>query len=939
MICSKCGKELSGDAKFCDFCEAERIEILHADNEFVLETAAIIPESPELHDVPEIPDIPAIPESPVIHENNTEPFAVEIPQETSFAIAEEQPAFSIIDKIKGFAKRVPEFIKNVPEYIKRTPELAKSIWERILEIAKKLGWVKFGSICAVTVAVIVGLVFALNFAFNRAGFVHTFLGDKKYALSMMQQDTFGNTAITALSGNSPLNDIVPADGVTVELNVETNLPVSESEEMNANFAAMNSLNAVLGLKPDGGDLNGMVQIIENGTELARADMLLSNDRLYLLAPDTKPLYSKTGYNTASTDIAALSEISDKAEFTFGKPDIGGFNGKMMTVILRGQVIKELMNVDFAESSVFTIKYYINNNNTLAGSRYTLVSDTGETELFRLDNPKSGFSMSAKNGKSELKLLQEKTSDAEGRLVITRNSGSSRTFVVEYTGLERKSLLNMDLILGKFTCAELNGEFKIGNAVLDSVTVELWDDNGSLGVAADISSNGAKFTANAKITSGYESTKIDTTDALDMKTLESADWDGIFTSVTEHYLPIWSASKFMNSVIFDGQRLKGVIELRYNIINRERLVKGNYAGYNSDTLAESENYARRVYLSTLVYSDGITLYNPAPNIVKLYFDKNGKFSVIENTALSDALIDNISKIEMKSAYVEIVLRKGEKNNGLCGVTVIRTDDKTKIPSNLPSVYNFLDTEFAWGGEDNIGYVGAFAAGVFPKLSNVASGKGGDAETAYNKLFSSVADYDKIAEKTLLAFKDYVSNNGLTIDSGGNRTILFKADTNGNWNLSSTTSWLLGNEYALEKHMSEQIPNVKNKYIYVYIDKMGRAIAASVSDKDIALSVPAFTIGETTWWSVCEGNYDGEIIGTYPKLRGFSGTFSEEIKAALKGEWKQGNNLVTISDDNIAGVKTVTPNSGYVEITLSNNRKYLFDFDGIMIDKDMKIYRKS
>lgn len=937
MICIKCGNELSADAKFCDFCGAEQVEIPHNDDGFVLETAGIIPESPEYNESPEFPDIPAIPESPVFNDN-AEPFAVEIPQEPPL-VAVEQPAVSLADKVKGFARRVPELVKNIPEYIKRAPELAKSLWERILEIAKKLGWVKFCSICAGAVAVIVGLVFVLNFAFNRAGFVHALSGDKKYALSMIQQDSFGTMAITALSGNLPLAGIVPEEGVTVELNAETNLSVSDSEEMNTNVAALNSIKAVLGLKPDGADLNGTAQITENDAELARADMLLSDGRLYFLAPDTEPLYMETGYNTASTELSAISEISDNAEFAFGKPDVGGFNGKMMTVILRGQVVRELMKVDFAESSVLTIKYYINNNNTLAGSRYTLVSDRGEAELFWLDNPKSGFSMFAKNENGELKLLQEKTSDTGGRLVITRNSGSSRTFTVEYTDFERKNLFGKDLILGKFTCSDINGEFKIGNAVLDSVTLEFRDNNGALDVTAELSSNGAKFTVNAKITSGCESAKIDTSHALDVKTLETADRNKIFTSVTEHYLPTWSASQFMNSVKYDGQQLRGIIELQYNIINRERVVKENYAGYDSDTLSESENYARRIYLGTAVYSDQITLYNPSPTIVKLYYDKDGKFYVIENTALSDVLIDNFSKNEMKSAYVEITLRKGEKNNGLCGVTVIRTDDKSKIPSNLPSVYNYLDTEFAWGGENNVGYIGAFAAGTFPKLNNVASGKGGDAETAYNKLFSSVSDYDKIAEKTLVAFKDFISDNNLSVGSGGNRTVLFKADANGNWNLSSTARWLLGNEYALEKYMSEQVSNAKNKYIYVYIDKNGNAAAASVSDKDTSLSVPMFTVGETTWWSVCEGNFDGDIIGTYPKLRGFSGTFSDSVKSALKGKWKQGNNLVTISDDNLSHVKTVVPNSGYVEVTLDDGRKYLFDLDGIMIDEYMKIYRKN
>lgn len=915
MKCSKCGSELSDDAKFCDYCGA-RIDISEKDGEFIPETAAIIPESPELHEAPEIPDIPAIPESPVIHD---ERFAVEIPEEPPLVNAEEE---------------------RIPALPGRIKALAKSVWRRILEVSKKLGKAKLISIGAGAVIIIVGAVFALNFAFNRAGFVHAFSGDKKYALSMMEQDAFGNMAIAALSGNSPLTSIVPTDGVTVNLNIQTNLPISENDEMNTNLAALNYLTAVLGVHPNGADLRGMAQITENGKELARADMLFTNGRLYLIAPDAKPLYIETDYSTMSMDnLDALPEISDKAEFVFGVPDIGGFNGKMMTVSLRGQNIKELMAVDYAESAVFTIKYYINNDNTLAGSCYTLVSDTGETELFWLDNPKSGFSMSVKKGESELKIIREKSSDTAGRLVITRNSGSSRTFVVDYTDFERKNLFGKDLILGKFTCANLGGELKIGKAVPDSIALELRDDDGSLGVIVNVSAEDATLLANAKITSGFTPAEIDTTAALNTKTLESADWDEIFTAVTEHYLPVWRSSKFANTVTSDNWRLNDIIESRYNIINRERLVKANYAGFNADTFTESNNYAQRIYLSTVVYSNEITLYNPSPNVIKLYFDKNGNFSVIENNSLSDNLINYISKMDMKSAYVEITLRKGENNNGLCGVTVIRTDDKSKLPLVRPDVFNYLDTEFPWGDEESVGYIGAFAAGTYPRLSNVADGKGGEAEIAYNRLSSRVAEYDKIAEKSLTVFNEFIVDNNLSIDSGGNRAILFSVDANGDWNLSTTARWLLGSEYALEEHMGAQIPDTKSKYVYIYIDKQGNAIAASASDKDTVLSVPAFMVGETTWWNICEGNRDGEIIGTYPKLRGFSGTFSESVKNAMKGEWTQGNGRIIIDDDDLSLVKSVTPYSGYVGVALSDNRIYLFDLDGIMIGSDMKIYRKN
>lgn len=940
MKCSKCGSELSNDAKFCDYCGV-RIYISEKDSEFIPETAAIIPESPEIQEAPEISDIPSIPESPEFHEAleipdipaipespaiQDERFAVEIPDENTLVSTNGKPSLAATDRIKELAKRVSN--------------LAKSVWRRLLEVAKKLGKVKIISIGAGAVIIIVGAIFALNFVFNRAEFIHLFSGDKKYALSMMNQDSFGNTAIAVMSGNSPLTSIVPADGVTLNLNVETNLPVSENEEMNENLVALNSLTAVLGVKPNGADLLGMAQITENGTELARADMILTDGRLYFLAPDIKPLYIEANYNPMSPDNSdVLFKISDKAEYMFGTPDISGFNGKMMTVSLRGQDIKELMTVDFDESAVFTIKYYINNDNTLSGSRYTLISSNGENELFWLDNPKSGFSMSAKNGKSELKMLQEKTSDTAGRLVITRNSGSSRTFVVDYTDLERKNLLSRNLILGKFTCTNLGGELKIGEAVPDSIELELRDDSGSLGVTVNVSAGDEVLSASAKITSGFTSTEIDTTVAQNTKTLESDNWNGLFTAVTEHYLPVWKSSKFANTVTFDSQRLKDIIESRYNIINRERLVKGNYAGFNADTLIESGNYAQRIYICTMVYSNEITLYNPTPNIVKLYFDKNGNFSVIENNALSDNLIGYISKMDMKSAYVEITLRKGEKNNGLCGVTVIRTDDKSKLPLALPDVFNYLDTEFSWGGEDSVGYIDAFAAGTYPRLSNAASGKGGEAETAYNKISSLVAEYDKIAEKSLTEFNGFLSDNNFSIDFGGNRVILFTVNASGDWNLSTTTHWLLGSEYALESHMSKQIPNIKSKYIYIYINKQGNAIAASVSDSNTVLSVPAFTVGETTWWSVCEGNRYGEIIGTYPKLRGFSGTFSESVKNALKGEWTQGNSSIIINDDDLSLVKLVTPYSGYVGVTLADNRTYLFDLDGIMISNDMKIYRKN
>lgn len=927
MICSKCGKELSEDAKFCEFCGAARIDAPHDESGFVLETGAIIPESPELHDVPEIPDIPAIPESPAIHnENISEPFVVEI--------SEELPP---VDTVKEPPAALPDRIK---EFVKRVPGLVKSVWTRVLEAAKKLGKVKLIAIGVGAVIIVVGAVFALNFAFNRAEFIHAFSGDKKYALSMMEQDAFGNTAVAALAGNSLLTGIVPADGITVELNADTNLPVFDNEEMNTNLAALNSLTAVLGVKPDGADLRGTAQITESGTELARADMLLTDGRLYLQVPDAKPLYMETDYNTATLDSsAALSEISEKAEFAFGTPDIGGFSGKMMTVSLRGQAVKELMAVDFAESAVFTIKYYINKNNTLAGSRYILVSDTGEAELFRLDNPKSGFSMSAKKGKSELKILQERISDTAGRLVITRNSGSSRTFVVDYTDFERKNLLGRDLILGKFTCADLGGEFKLGKAVPDSVAVELRDEGGSLSVTADISADGAKFTANAKISLGCKSAEIGTTGALNMKTLESADWQEIFTAVADHYMSAWKSDRLLNTATYDGVPLAEILQARYNKVNRKSLVKRNYADYNENTITETNTYARRIYLTTSVYSNEITLINPAPTVVKLYFDRNGKFTVIENNAFSDNLINSISKMEMKSAYVEITLRKGERNGGLCGVLVVRTDDKSKTPIRCPGVYNYLDMEFPWGDSDSIGYLGDFAVGTYPMMSNVKDGKGSAAENADKQRAAKVSEYDKIAEKTLSAFKAFVSDNSLSVGSGGNRTVLLLVDKNGRWNLNTTLPGLLGSEDALGKYMGKQIPEVKSKYVYVYINKLGNAIGVSVSDESVSLSTPIFTVGETTLWSFCEGFRDKNAVGTYPKLRGFDGTFSDNILNAMKGEWVQGENLIRLDDEDFARVKSVIPHSGYISVTLENGNTYLFDLDEIMIDENMRVYRRN
>lgn len=951
MICSKCGKELSEDAKFCEFCGAARIDVPGSESEFVPETAAIIPESPELHNAPEIPDIPAIPEtaaiipeSPELHnaleipdipaipespiignENVSNPFVVEIPEEPPLVNTEVKPSSSLSDRIRGGAKRIPG--------------LAESVWARVLETAKKLGKVKLISIGAGAVVIVVGAVFALNFAFDRAGFIHAFSGNKKYALSMMSRDAFGNTAIAVLSGNSPLTGVVPADGVTVKVNADTNLPAFESAEMNENLTALNSLTAVLGFKPNGANLYGSVQITENSEELARADMLLTDGRLYFAAPDTAPLYTETDYNTSPDNSFALSEISEKAEFAFGSPDIGGFNGKMMTVSLRGQVIKELTSVDFAESAVLTIKYYINNDNTLAGGRYTLVSDSDEAELFWLDNPKSGFSMSAKNSDSELKVLQEKTSETAGRLVITRNSGSSRTFVVDYTDFERKNLFGKELILGKFTCANLGGEFKIGKAVLDSIAVELRDDGGSLGVTANISAEDATLSANVKITSGFVPSEIDTTDARNTDALESGDWEEIFTSVAGHYLSVWKSDGFLNSATFDGKPFAEIIQTSYNRINRENLVKQNYADYNEDTIDESNIYARRIYLTTGIYSDEITLINPEPTVVRMYFDRNGGFSVIENNALSDNIINSISKMEMKSAYVEVTLRKGEKNGGLCGVLVVRTDDKTNTPIGCPEVYNYLDMEFPWGDNDSVGCIGEFAAGTYPLMENTPDGKEGATETADKQRVSKVSEYDKIAENTLSAFKKFVADNRFTIGSGGDRTIMFIVDKDGDWDLTTTLPGLLGSEYELDKYMGAQIPDVNNKFVYVYIDKRGDAVGVSVSDKAVPLSVPIFTVGETTQWSFCEGFWNGNPVGTYPKLRGFDGTFSDKVLSAMKGEWVQGDNLIRLDDEDFERVKALIPYSGYVSVTLADDSTYLFDLDGMMINRDMGVFRKN
>ena len=168
------------------------------------------------------------------------------------------------------------------------------------------------------------------------------------------------------------------------------------------------------------------------------------------------------------------------------------------------------------------------------------------------------------------------------------------------------------------------------------------------------------------------------------------------------------NEFLASVI--GGPL-GEIEKKRQEEGKYKAHYADYEKYTSESYADDTAYELYYDLDDIIA--GQTDKNsrePAVGTIKLWFDADGKCTVIDDGGINGVSCDDIGA---RNTYAEIFF-DSRYSGGSLGAVAVLTDSKDDLPSKLPGEFNFVDGVFEWEDYDTDHY-DSFVIGTQPYLS--------------------------------------------------------------------------------------------------------------------------------------------------------------------------------------------------------------------------------
>lgn len=661
--------------------------------------------------------------------------------------------------------------------------------------------------------------------------------------------------------------------------------------------------------------------------------------------------------------AVYTDSLENAEITYGKGEfsIGAvqFKGKVNTVVFQDDELADMI-VDVAEeffdseyadnfgdtssmestvetlaemienskSTTLTIENFMNGNNTPAGMRVEIEvkTESGEKNSFEIAylDTKDGIAVVAESdGKETFELVEERESKTAGKYTLKLNDdGETSKITVGYEQKTVKEMFGADIQLGEYSI-KFTGE--MFEDAPEKVSVKLSDEENKLNVNVDIKDEENSFGFNVSVSEGMTDTiNTDTmkiSEAIDMAEDEKAD-DEYSAKLLKHISEKVENSKLLTSIIVEDD-VTAADEMSASIKKelRQYELAQNYSEYNEETIYNTKREARNIYNTVRNYTYSIPSRNAVK--VKLYIDKDGKVSVIDDAGVKQGdYAAAIEKLGYKNSYVEIVLWDGR--GPVCGVNVVKTDDKGNLPTNLPDAYSFLDRLYNWGTNQDINYSGSFVVGTYPVLSN---GEGGKTAENDKLLADKVKASNEDAKKAVQAISAYT---GLTF-SDGNSFIRFTVNE-GKWSVRQTGGErITGDSDALCTYMAEKVGAINSIDVVVYFSGSSVAGAAatadSVSDTYGAFASGDFEAGSTERWSYADGVIRNYAFGTYPVLTKSTELPKKYIDEMVSTWTARNGETYTITEDMIKNAISynISRTGGsvyYITVKIDNDNKFTY-----------------
>lgn len=755
------------------------------------------------------------------------------------------------------------------------------------------------------------------------------------------------------------------------------------EQTKAVLEALNNVSVKGGMQFTENGIAASASVKEDGSDLLKANVYYDaeEEAWFLSVPDAfaepikltdeeavvdmEMLNSSDNSESADEMLKSVFEVYTKslenAEITYGKGefDIGGveFKGKVNTVVFQDDeladmlvdVSEEFFDSDYADmfgdttsmeeaidsiaesienskSTVLTIENFMNGNNTPAGMRIELEvktegGDKNTLEMAYLDTKNGIAAVMETNGKEVFELVEERESKTAGKYTIKVNDdGEADKITVSYEQKSVKEMFGKEVQLGEYS-------FKFSGESFDDapekLTVKLSDEENKLNVAFNMKHEESAFGFNVSVSEGMsESINAETmkiADAVDILADEKAD-DEYSAKLLTYLSDSVEKSNLLNSILVE-ENVTAASELQASIKKamRQYELSQNYAEYSDDTISKTKAEAKSIYNTVRNYTYKITSRDEVK--VKLYIDKDGKVSVIDNAGVTqEDIAPAIEKLGYKNSYVEIVMWNGR--GPVCGVNVVKTDDKGNLPEALPTAYNFLDRLYNWGTKEDINYSGSFVVGTYPVLSNGEGGKTAENDKA---LLEKVKTGNEDAKKAAEAITAYT---GLGFTEK-NSYIQFVVE-DGVWSLHRNGGGTItGNGNDLSAYMTEKLGAVNSKYVVIFFkgSTVAGSAAGSISNIYALFAVEDFEEGSTERWTYADGIIDSYGFGTYPVLTKAS-ELPRKYVAEMSATWtaRNGETYVITEEiiDNALSYSISRSNGSISNITVRVNNEDKFTY---------------
>ena len=402
-------------------------------------------------------------------------------------------------------------------------------------------------------------------------------------------------------------------------------------------------------------------------------------------------------------------------------------------------------------------------------------------------------------------------------------------------------------------------------------------------------------------------------------------------------------------------LSGIGYSSYSINSQIESLEANKEFYRHYSAYDPYNSGRTAaewagcLCSDIFYGDNCLSYDEMKGrefTVKLWFDKDGKLTVMDNDDFDYNWSSVFPTGIYKNMYAEACVE-----NGICvGITTVLTDDPSDLPSVLPNYFNFYDKLFMfdsslyWDYSQSAGAKDGFVIGAYPSLDIGES----TTEKELNEKIALIDDYNAYAKKVYDTFDKFMKSHGASVDPSFNTSYLYliRISNNGAVNINSSNINALDvlftkplSEYS-EQLLAALAPDSDLKNVTAtVIFSDGKILGVTVNEGDYydnCINDMSFRLGGTQKWSFADGivfNSDyGEsyVLGTYPLLPSidnetainnalelFAGTWCMEYRS----DFDISKQIVSLTKEDLA---SLVPDGSFVYFYQSEI--YVYDKDG-------------